>query len=173
MSADLIQFISVFSCLLTIIASLITIYLFLFERRRRKNELNKNSRKRIIIKSIMVITTIALLLITVYILTTPGTTEKIFTQIPPVSDSIKIEIKPPVSQFGQAPKPKNEIRELVNEARKASTKSISQALNKFEQAYNLLPDKQKDTALIETIESYTDFKTQINYYNEFFKSLNY
>lgn len=121
----------------------------------------------------MVITTIALLLITVYILTTPGTTEKIFTQIPPVSDSIKIEIKPPVSQFGQAPKPKNEIRELVNEARKASTKSISQALNKFEQAYNLLPDKQKDTALIETIESYTDFKTQINYYNEFFKSLNY
>ncbi|MDR2949532.1 MAG: hypothetical protein LBV71_10025 [Prevotella sp.] len=119
----------------------------------------------------MVITTIALLLVTVCILTT----EKVLTRIPPVPDSMKIEIKPPVFESGQDqdPKPKNEIKELVDEARKASTKSVPQALSKFEKAYTLLPEKQKDKTLIETIESSTDFKTQINYYNEFFKSLNY
>jgi hypothetical protein len=165
MFTDLTQFNVIFSGLLSIVSSLITIYLFILKK--------KIVRKR---KLFMVAITIILITTTFCILSIPDKTEKLST-LSLIENKIKPSVIPSYKRQGnkeeQKPEKNKEIERLVDEARELDGKSTTAALKKFEQAYKLLSETQKNRTFINSIKDYTDFKTQVNHYNAFFKSLNY
>ncbi len=173
--------IAIVASLLTIISGAITIYLFLESREKKKGstqpeeeKVKKNTGK----KSLFILVTIMFAVITISVLVNQSkadlevlssdtiqstdTTEK---TTPAQVTSSKIETKNATSE---------EIVKLVEEARRLDGKSTTEALVKFRQAYDLLTETQKRKSFVDSVEmGYMDFKTRFNYYNEFFKSLNF
>jgi hypothetical protein len=65
---------------------------------------------------------------------------------------------------------------LIEEARRDKLISITNSRNKYLEAYDLLPDSQKNKQFINSIKNSIiskDFATQINYLDSFFVSLKY
>jgi hypothetical protein len=77
----------------------------------------------------------------------------------------------PVAKFSNHIAPRKEIQALVEEARRLRKISATESLHKFKQAYELLPEKQKN-AMIRSNE-YVSTETQANIYDKFFKELKY
>ncbi|MDR1089612.1 MAG: hypothetical protein LBL79_00935 [Prevotella sp.] len=153
----------VFSSLLTIISSLLTIYMF----RRDKGEKKTN-------KLALLLITVVLAAITVCVLTIPekGIKDSELQTGMRSKDSLTEKAPPIVNKPKQTDK-NEEIVKLVREARRLRGISTTEALNMFKQAYDKLPETQKDEGFIDSMEGYNDFNTQVNLFDNYFKSQNY
>jgi hypothetical protein len=65
-----------------------------------------------------------------------------------------------------------QIRNLVDEANNARSVSIEKALEKYKQAYNLLPKRDRPDGFIEKVDKIHAFETRVQLLDSFFNHLN-
>lgn len=157
------RIVAVLSGLLTIILSLLTIYTFKWDKGKKKTN-----------KLALLVTTIILIVVTICIFTIPKNNVK--NPEPQTGMQNQDTLTKKASPVVNNPKPiekKKEIERLVREARKLKGISTAEALRKFREAYDMLPETQKDERLIKSMEGYTDYGTRINLFDDYFKTQNY
>lgn len=155
--------IAVLSGLLTIILGLLTIYTFRWGKGKKKTN-----------KLALLLITISLIVITICVFTLPYKDEgnpELQTNINN-QDSLTEKVSPIVNTHKPI-KRNEEIVSLVREARKLRSVSVTESLNIFRKAYDLLPETQKDEGFINSMEGYRDFGTQVNLFDNYFKLQNY
>lgn len=151
------------SGILALVVSISTIITFV---------VGKDSRK----KKTMLIVSVVLVAVAVCVLTILNEKEEEESSMSieiEKQDSIVAGNNPFIPPSPPVIKKNKRIIELVKEARSIKDKYIAGALDQFREAYELLPETQKRKTFIDSIGGFMTSKTQVNYYNEFFKSLNY
>jgi hypothetical protein len=146
---------------------------------------NNSKKKNLLIKIISTITTLGILVALILNSTqlidrfkSNKVTQKNGDSLPISTYITKLPIKTPqVYKKEDVKEKQNErIKILIEEARRNKSISTTDSRNKYIEAYELLPESQKNRQFINSIKNSIiskDFGTQTNYLDSFFVSLKY